>query len=77
VTATYDSSGRVIGYHSNRRCPARSAVEAVSGIYQALLAEEQRHSRAPEALNAGTALMMKVLGDAGVNYNEFFWSVTP
>jgi PAS domain S-box-containing protein len=77
VTATFDQHGRIVGYHSNRRAPHRQAVEAVSGVYELLLAEEQNHPKPSEALAAGEALLAKVLAGAGVTYDEFFWSVTP
>lgn len=77
VTPTYDRDGAIIGYHSNRRCPDRQAIEAVTPVYAALRAEEQRHSRPAEGLDASMQLMADVLGDQGLTYDEFFWSVTP
>jgi PAS domain S-box-containing protein len=77
VTPTCDQNGQVIGYHSNRRCPDRRAVEAVTPVYAALLAEEQRHDNPPAALAASTAMLTSVLAGQGVTYDEFFWSVTP
>jgi PAS domain S-box-containing protein len=77
VTPTYDREGRVIGYHSNRRCPSRQSIEAVTPVYAALLAEEQRHERPSDGLQASMNLMGQVLAQQGVSYDEFFWSVTP
>ena len=77
VTPTLDPAGHIIGHHSNRRCPSRQAIEAVSPVYAALLAEEQRHDRPSEALEASMRLMGDVLAQNGVGYDEFFWSVTP
>lgn len=77
VTPSYDREGRVIGYHSNRRCASRQAIEAITPVYAALLAEEQRHPRPAEGLQASTRLMGEILAQRGVSYDEFFWSVTP
>lgn len=77
VTPSYDSTGSIIGYHSNRRSPARSAIEAIRPIYAALLGEEQRHSDPVEAIRAGTALLQSTLAGAGLTYDEFVWSITP
>lgn len=77
VTPSFDSSGTIVGYHSNRRAPARSAIEAIRPIYAALLAEEAKHSSPTEAIAAGTALLERTLADAGVTYDELVWSITP
>jgi PAS domain S-box-containing protein len=77
VTPTYDRDGAVIGYHSNRRCPDRQAIETITGVYAALLAEEKRHDRPADAIAAGSRLMADVLTDRHQTYDEFFWSVTP
>ena len=77
VTPTFDRAGDVIGYHSNRRCPDRSAVSTVSGLYATLLAEEHKHERTTDAIAAGAQLMADVLTDRRQTYDEFVWSVTP
>ena len=77
VTPTYDRSGEVIGYHSNRRSPDRQAITAMSNIYAALLAEEKRHSKPSDGLAASTAMFVERLTARGMSYDEFVWSVTP
>ncbi len=32
VTPTFDASGRIVNFHSNRRVPDRSAIAAVGGV---------------------------------------------
>jgi PAS domain S-box-containing protein len=61
VTPTFDRDRRIIGHHSNRRCPSRQAIEAVTPVYAALRAEEQRHARPSAGLEASTRLMGEVL----------------
>jgi PAS domain S-box-containing protein len=77
VTPTVDRSGEVIGYHSNRRAPARSAVDAVSGLYAKLRAVEQQHAHPAGGLAASSQLMADVLAEHLMSYDEFVWSVTP
>jgi PAS domain S-box-containing protein len=75
VTPSY-RDGVMIGYHSNRRSPDRTAVAAISPIYATLLAEERRHSRPQDAIEASTALLGGLLEDHHVTYDEFVWSLT-
>ena len=75
VTPSRDGSGRIVGYHSNRRLPDARQIDAIAPIYSALLAEERRHSQASAAVDAGTALLNQVLADLGQTYDEFVWSV--
>ncbi len=77
VTASYDASGRIVGYHSNRRAPERAALDAVRPVYAALLAEERRHAKASEGLAASAALLDSTLASAGLAYDEWVWTVTP
>ncbi len=75
VTPSYHRS-QMIGYHSNRRLPHPSAVEAITGVYAQLVAEERRHSRPKDAIDASTALLGQLLADNNVTYDEFVWSIT-
>ncbi|MCF6743048.1 PAS domain-containing protein [Blastococcus sp. KM273128] len=75
VTPSYDASGAVVGYHSNRRRPARGAVQRVLPLYQRLLAEERRHPNARSAVAASSALLGEILAEQGQGYEEFIWSV--
>ncbi len=75
VTPSFDSSGRVNGYHSNRRSPTKHSVAAVSGLYSTLLAEENKHSNAKAGLEASYSLLEKTLADASLTYSEFVWAM--
>jgi PAS domain S-box-containing protein len=77
VTPTYDRSGQVIGYHSNRRCPDRQAVTTVTGLYQQLRNEERRHASSPDGLAASTRMLGELLTAQQLSYDEFLWKVTP
>lgn len=75
VTPTFDESGAIVSYHSNRRVPSREAVAKATDLYATLLAEENRHSNIKEGMAEGTALLNSTLAQAGVEYDEFVFSI--
>lgn len=75
VTPSFDESGRIVGYHSNRRAPERSAVEKARSLYEVVLAEERKHSNPQRQVEAGLALVTRTLADAGISYDEFVFSL--
>ncbi len=75
VTASFDARGNIVGYHSNRRAPERAAIEKAHALYQTILAEERRHSNPQRQVEAGVALVQKVLSDAHITYDEFVFSL--
>ena len=75
VTPVRDRGGRIVGYHSSRRVPARPAVEAAAGLYKALRAEEARHVSPKDGMAAAGALLTAILRDKGVSYDEFVLSL--
>lgn len=77
ITPSYDAQGRIIGYHSNRRCPDRTAVRQVGELYAVLRREEQRVGRGHAAVEAGVSHLNSVLRERRLSYDEFVWSLTP
>jgi PAS domain S-box-containing protein len=75
VTPSFDEAGRVVGYHSNRRVPARHAITAVEELYGVLRAAERRHDRAAEAVAAGHTALQGVLAERGRTYDELVWDI--
>jgi PAS domain S-box-containing protein len=75
VTPTF-VNGRIVGYHSNRRSPDPEACRTVAGVYDLMLQEEHRHTHPVQAIEASTALLLAVLADKGVTYDELVWSLT-
>jgi PAS domain S-box-containing protein len=75
VTPTIAPGGAIVGYHSNRRTPSRRALEQVTPLYAALLAEERRHPHAPDALDASTRMLEERLAELGLSYDEWVWSL--
>lgn len=76
VTPSRDRHGRLVGYHSNRRRPAPSAVARVRPLYRRLLDEEARHTRAADAAQAGADLLDRVLAEQETSYERFVWDLT-
>ncbi|SDZ32905.1 PAS domain S-box-containing protein [Micromonospora pattaloongensis] len=76
VTPSFDAGGRVVGYHSNRRRPNRDAVTAASALYARLAAEERRHARPADAIEASSRMLQDLLDERGQSYEEFVWDLT-
>jgi len=72
VTPSYDASGNVTGYHSNRRVPDRSVLDnAIIPLYRDLLAVEQKHTNRKEGMNESFAAVVGLLKEKGIDYDEF------
>lgn len=76
VTPSFDSAGNVVGYHSNRRVPSRSALDVIRPLYADLRAAEGREARASEAALSGLRALEERLADSGLTYDEFVWGLT-
>lgn len=77
VTPSLDAHGRLVGYHSNRRPPARSAVAAATDLYARLRAAEAAAGGAKEAVAAGERALQQELAGHRMSYDQFVWSITP
>lgn len=75
VTPTFDSKGKITGYHSNRRAPGRNAIAAMRPIYEALNAEERRSADPEAGMRAATELLVTHLKKAGMSYEQFIFSL--
>lgn len=72
VTPSRDRSGKIVGYHSNRRVPDRRILEdKIMPLYKELLAEEQRHANQKSALQASTEMVANLLRKESMEYDEF------
>ena len=76
VTPTLAADGRVLGYHSNRRTADKAALAVITDLYAKLVAVERAAGSTPAALEAGTALLEKILSEAGQSYDELVWSLS-
>ena len=77
VTPSFDNEGNIISFHSSRRVPDRRVVDdAIAPLYQALLQEEQSHSSAKEGMASSFQMVLKVLEDNKMEYDEFIFSLS-
>jgi len=74
VTPNLNERGEPEGYFSVRRKPGRGAVSAVSDLYRQMLAEEQR-AGPRDACAASLGLLVNVLNQKGVSYEQFILSI--
>lgn len=77
VTPTFDKAGQIVGFHSNRRCPERTAIQTIEGIYRDLLAIEKSHSNGPSGLAASSKAVLDLLESKGITYDQLIFSITP
>lgn len=76
VTPSFGPGGRITGYHSNRRCPDRSAIAAIRPLYDRMLAEEAKHRNARDAAAASARLLHAEMDAAGTTYDRMVWDLT-
>jgi len=78
VTPNFDSSGQIIGYHSNRRVPEKAALETIKPLYRSLLDEERRHSESKVGLERSWKMLNDAVATAGFDtYDRFIFTITP
>lgn len=75
VTATYDACGTIVGYHSNRRSPSRSAIDQIRRVYDVLLVEERKHRLPREQWEASLKVFTQFLADRKMSYDEFIFTL--
>lgn len=74
IAPDFDAAGNIVGYTSVRRCPRPEAVRKVESAYRAML-QAERVAGARDAIAAGTAVLLDLLKNAGVSYEEFVFSL--
>ena len=75
VTPSRDVEGRLVGYHSSRRVPERSAIDKVAPLYRTLLDIENKHADRKEGMDAAFAAVVALLTEKGIGYDEFVFSL--
>lgn len=76
ITPTFGPDGTIIGYHSNRRVPDRSAIEALTPLYARLKGIEDAAADRAAGLDASIAALHATLADLGIGYDEFVFSLS-
>lgn len=74
VTPDFDGAGRIVGYTSVRRCPARSAIEKIDPVYQQMRQAETA-AGARDAITAGTRVLADLMQQTGMGYEELVFSL--
>ncbi|HOO49888.1 MAG TPA: PAS domain-containing protein [Alphaproteobacteria bacterium] len=76
VTPSYDVSGNVNGYHSNRRVPSqRTLSEVIIPTYRELKRIEDSHSSRKDGMNASHQHLLNLLDEKGSTYDEFIFAL--
>jgi len=76
VTASRGNDGSIISYHSNRTAPDMSVINsAIIPLYKELLAEENRHSNAKAGMNEAFEMLVGLLNEKNMEYDEFLFSL--
>jgi len=75
VTPSFDSSGRIIGYHSSRRLPDPGKLAKVKELYRLLKDIEDSASDRASGLRASVAKLEEILAEKGMSYDEFIFSL--
>ncbi|MBT6139697.1 MAG: PAS domain-containing protein [Rhodospirillaceae bacterium] len=76
VTPSFDASGNITGYHSNRRNPKRQVIDShIAPLYRDLLKIEQSGSSPKQGLQDAYDKVLSILSGAKMNFNEFMFSL--
>jgi len=74
ITPDFATDGSIVGYTSVRRCPARSAIAAITPVYAQMLAAEKA-AGARDAIAAGTQVLVDLLNKSGKSYEELVFAL--
>lgn len=76
VTPSKGESGKILGYHSNRRVPDRKILdEEIIPLYKNLKAAENTVSNRKEGLIASETMIANILADQNIKYDEFIMTL--
>ena len=77
VTPSFDlETGKIIGYHSNRRMPNRQIIsDEIIPLYKMLKQIEDSHKNKKEGMHAAFNKLISILEEKGVGYDEFIFSL--
>ena len=76
VTPSYDVSGNINGYHSNRRVPNRRVIdEVIIPTYRAMREREESVANQKDGMKLGTEFLLNLLKQKGSSYDELIFSL--
>lgn len=74
VAPDFGPNGSIVGYTSVRRCPKRDAIDKVAPVYRQMV-EAEKAAGARDAIAAGTAVLVNLLKQTGMSYEELVFSL--
>jgi len=75
VTPSFDTAGKIIGFHSNRRIPNKQVLkDTIIPLYEKLKSEEDRAGNRKEGLQRSSQMIESMLEEQGMEYDE--WILT-
>lgn len=74
VTPSFTATGAVVGYHSTRRAPSRTALEEVRRVYAAMRDVETQHAGRGSDVTS-LDWLRSTLGDQGLTYSQWLWQL--
>lgn len=75
VTPSFDSAGRIVGYHSNRRKPTSEQIAKIKPIYRELIEIEGRAADRKVGMMQAHAHLVQLLEKNKVAYDEFVFAL--
>ena len=76
VTPSFDPTGNIVGFHSNRRAPNRNILEAtIKPLYETLRQIEQSSSSSKAGLEEAYRHLDGIVQSSGKKYNHFIMSL--
>jgi len=76
VTPSFDDQHNIVGFHSNRRVPARAALtNTIIPLYAEILREERKHTNGQQELAAGYSYLTDFLRSRNVTYDALVFSL--
>lgn len=74
ISPDFDSNRSIIGYTSVRRCPKLEAIRKIEPVYRQMV-DAERAAGARDAIGAGTQVLVNLLQQTGMGYEELVFSL--
>ena len=75
VTPTFDAAGKIVGFHSNRRCPNRTALGVIEPLYRDLVRLEAGANDRAGGLAASEAAVERLLAERGIEWDALMFAL--
>ncbi len=76
ITPVYNGKNEIVGYSAVRRAPDREKLKnVIIPLYEKLLAEEKKHSKKSDGIQASYEMLNKILEEKGMSYEEFILTI--